>query len=142
MKVRLDPYLSFKDNAREAMEFYKSVFGGKLDIQTFKDFGMPTKDAASGDLVMHSMIEADNGITFMAADTPPEMGEFKEGARISMTLNGSDEKQLTEYWEKLGEDGKVTMTLEKAPWGDKFGMLEDKFGIHWMVDIGEPRRPQ
>jgi PhnB protein len=140
MAIRLDPYLAFKDNAREAMEFYKSIFGGKLDLQTFKDFGMPTQDPATGDLVMHSMLEADNGISFMASDTPPEMAEFKEGSRVSLSLSGPDEDELRGYWDKLSEGGKVTAPLEKAPWGDIFGMVTDKFGIHWMVDIGEPRK--
>lgn len=134
MQSRLNPYLSFKDNAREAMEFYRSVFGGKLDVNTFAEFHA-SEDAAEADKVMHAALEADNGITFMASDTPNSM-EYKPGASISMSLSGDDQAELTGYFEKLSADGgTITMPLEKAPWGDTFGMCTDKFGICWMVNI-------
>lgn len=133
MQSRLNPYLSFKDNAREAMEFYKSVFGGKLDINTFEEFHA-SEDPAEGNKVMHAMLEAENGIIFMASDTPNGM-EFKPGNNISMSLSGDNESELRGYWEKLSAGGTTTMPLEKAPWGDTFGMLTDKFGVQWMVNI-------
>ncbi|HEX2915587.1 MAG TPA: VOC family protein [Chloroflexia bacterium] len=133
MPSSLNPYISFKDNAREAMEFYKTVFGGKLTMSTFKEFHM-SEDPEEGNKIMHSMLEADNGITFMASDTPSSM-EFHPGANISMSLSGDNETELRGYWNKLREGGQVTMPLEKAPWGDTFGMLTDKFGINWMVNI-------
>ncbi len=133
MQSKLNPYLGFKNNAREAMEFYKSVFGGKLDVQTFKDLHAsqgPNED----NLVMHSMLEADNGITFMASDTPSRM-EYKPGTNFNMSLSGDNESELRGYFEKLSEGGKVTMPLEKAVWGDTFGMCIDKFGINWLINI-------
>lgn len=133
MKTQLNPYLSFKDNAREAMEFYKTVFGGKLTINTFKEYHA-SEDPAEGNKVMHAVLEAENGVTFMASDTPNSM-EYKGGASISMSLSGENEEELRGYWDKLAEGGSVTMPLEKAPWGDTFGMVLDKFGVHWMVDI-------
>jgi PhnB protein len=83
---------------------------------------------------MHAMLEAENGITFMASDTPNNM-EYRPGANISMSLNGDDEAELRGYFEKLCDGGMVTMPLEKAPWGDTFGMCTDKYGINWMVNI-------
>ena len=133
MPSKLNPYLSFKNTAREAMEFYKSVFGGKLTISTFKEFGM-SEDPATADLVMHSMLEADNGITFMGSDTPPHM-EHRPGASITMALNGDDDAELTTYFEKLSEGGTIGMPLAAAPWGDKFGSFTDRFGIQWLVNI-------
>jgi PhnB protein len=130
---KLNPYLNFKDNAREAMEFYKSVFSGTLTISTFKEFHA-SDDPAEDDKVMHSVLKADNGITFMAADTPNSM-EYKPGAVISMSLSGDNKEELTGYFNKLAEGGTVIMPLEPAMWGDTFGMLIDKFGIRWMVDI-------
>jgi PhnB protein len=137
MQTRLNPYISFKDNAREAMEFYKSVFGGELALNTFKEGGMP-HDPSEADKIMHAMLETDNGITFMASDTPTGM-EHQEGSNISISLSGDNEEELKNYWEKLSEGGNVDMPLEKAPWGDSFGMLTDKFGIHWMVNISGPK---
>jgi PhnB protein len=128
MKSLLTPYISFKDTARPAMEFYKMVFGGKLDINTFED----------SDKIMHAMLAADNGITFMASDTPSGM-EYHDGTRISMSLSGDNEAELRGYWEKLSAGGTITMPFAKAPWGDTFGMLTDKFGVNWMVNCAEPK---
>ncbi len=137
MQTKLNPYIGFKDNAREAMEFYKSVFGGKLTMNTFKEF-QASEDPAEADKIMHSMLETDSGMLFMASDTPGNM-KFKEGARISMSLSGEDDEELTGYYDKLSEGGQPILPLEKAPWGDKFGMVKDKFGITWMVNVaGKP----
>jgi PhnB protein len=115
------------------MEFYKSVFGGKLAMSTFKEFHA-SEDPAEGNKIMHSVLEADNGITFMASDTPASM-EYHGGANISLSLSGDDQTELRGYWDKLSEGGQIKMPLEKAPWGDTFGMLTDRFGINWLVNI-------
>ena len=133
MQSKLNPYLGFQDNAREAMEFYKTVFGGKLDLNTFKE-NNSSQDPSEDDKIMHSMLEADNGITFMASDTPKGM-EYKPGTNYSMSLSGDNEAELRGYFEKLSVGGTVTMPLEKAPWGDTFGMVNDKFGVQWLVNI-------
>jgi PhnB protein len=133
MAVQLNPYLSFRDNAREAMEFYKSVFGGELNIATFAEYHA-SEDPAEQNKVMHAALDGDNGIVFMGADTPNSM-EFEAPAGISLSLSGDDEKTLRGYWDKLSTGGSVRMPLERAPWGDTFGMCVDKFGISWMVNI-------
>jgi PhnB protein len=133
--AQLTPYISFTDNARDAMEFYQSVFGGKLDMTTFAESHM-TEDKTEGEKLMHAMLVGENGITIMASDTPNSM-EHLPGANISMSLSGphTDEAELKGYWEKLLANGTATMPLDKAPWGDTFGMLTDQFGINWMVNI-------
>jgi PhnB protein len=133
MSTQLNPYLSFRDNARAAMEFYHSVFGGTLDINTFADFHA-AHDAAEDDLVMHSQLTGENGIVFMASDTPARM-EFRPGTNFSMSLSGDDEPVLRGWFEKLADGGLVTMPLERAMWGDTFGMLTDRFGVNWLVNI-------
>jgi PhnB protein len=133
MQTKLNPYLSFKDNAREAMEFYKTVFGGKLVMNTFKEFHA-SQDPSEDNKIMHSMLEAANGITFMAADTPNDM-TYRPGTNMSMALSGDNEAELTGYFEKLSAGGTIRAPLAKAPWGDTFGMLTDKFGVEWMVNI-------
>lgn len=137
MTVKLNSYISFQDNAREAIEFYKSVFGGEVYMDTFgsmQDSGMPV-DEGDKDKIMHAYLKGENGVEVMAADTPKGM-EFQTGSRVSLTLNGDDEPLLRSYWDKLAADGQVTVPLEKAPWGDTFGMLTDKYGVEWMIDIG------
>jgi PhnB protein len=125
--------LSFRDNAREAMTFYQTVFGGNLDISTFADFQM-AEDPSEKDKIMHSQLDAPNGMTLMGADTPKSM-PHTPGRSISISLSGDSEPELRGYWDKLAAGGNVNMPLEKAPWGDTFGMLTDKFGIDWMINI-------
>jgi len=138
MTSRLNPYLSFKDTARQAMDFYKSVFGGDLTVSTFGEGGMP-HDPSEKDKVMHSQLLAPNGFTLMGSDTPNSM-EFKPGNTMAVSLSGDDEAELRGYWTKLSDGATVSMPLEKAPWGDSFGMLTDKFGTSWMVNIaGKPQ---
>lgn len=138
MQSKLNPYLGFKDNAREAMEFYKTVFGGKLEIHTFEEYHA-SEDPSELNKVMHAVLEADNGVTFMAADTPNHM-EYKPGTNVSMSLSGDNDAELTGYFDRLSEGGTVIQPLESAPWGDKFGMVNDKFGVQWMVNIAGPKQ--
>lgn len=83
---------------------------------------------------MHAMLVATNGMTLMASDTPKQM-EYKPGTNVSVSLSGDDEAELRPYFEKLSQGGTIAVPLEKAPWGDTFGMLNDKFGIGWLVNI-------
>ena len=134
MTSRLNPYLNFSDNAREAMEFYKDVFGGNLTVNTFGDYGTQGDEASK---VMHAQLETDNGFTLMASDTPDGMPR-NPGDNITISLSGDDAEQLRGYWQKLSEGGNVTMPMEKQMWGDEFGMCTDRFGVPWMVDIVSP----
>ena len=133
MQSKLNPYLSFKENTREAMEFYRTVFGGKLELSTFKELHA-SQDPSEDNKIMHSVLEAENGITIMASDTPNRM-EYRAGTNMSMSLSGDNEAELKAYFEKLSAGGTVTMPLEKAIWGDSFGMCTDKFGVQWLVNI-------
>jgi PhnB protein len=133
MSTTLNPYLSFRNAARDAMNFYQSVFGGELTISTFGDYQM-AHDPAESDLVMHSVLETPGGLTLMGSDTPADM-EFTPGGSISVSLNGDDEAELRGYWDKLSEGGAVSVPLDKAPWGDSFGMCVDRFGVSWLVNI-------
>ncbi|SCL48129.1 VOC family protein [Micromonospora chersina] len=136
MTSRLNPYLSFRDNARQAMEHYQRVFGGDLRMNTFGEFGNPDPQVA--DLIMHAQLETDQGFTLMASDTPPEM-EFTPGTTMAVSLSGDDADDLRRWWEQLADGGTVTMPLEKQMWGDEFGMCVDRFGTSWMVNIGQPQ---
>jgi len=135
MASRLNPYISFDGNAREAMDFYKSVFGGSLELNTFGESG--EQDSSHADKIMHSLLETDNGFTLMCADAPPGM-EHNPGNNIAVSLSGDDANELRGYWEKLSDGGTVLVALEKQMWGDEFGMCADRFGVSWMVNISQP----
>jgi len=133
MSTQLNPYLGFRDTAREAMDFYQSVFGGELTRSTFAEFHA-SDDPAEQDKIMHSMLVPDGGLVLMASDTPNSM-DFKPGSNHSISLSGEDDAELRGYWEKLSAGGTVTAPLNQAPWGDTFGMCTDKFGVIWLVNI-------
>jgi PhnB protein len=132
MPTRLNPYLNFAGQAREAVDFYRSVFGGEASVSTFAEGGMP-HDPADGQKIMHAQLETPSGFTLMISDTPASMGTPNPNGTIS--LSGDQDAELRGYWGKLAAGGSVSMPLEAAPWGDTFGMLVDKFGVSWMVNI-------
>ncbi len=130
---RLNPYISFRDTAKQAREFYQSVFGGQLTVSTFADF-QASDDPAEKDRIMHSMLTTDGGLALMASDTPNRM-DYTPGNNYSVSLSGDDEAELRGYWDTMSDGGTVAMPLERAPWGDTFGMCTDKFGVSWLVNI-------
>ncbi len=134
MPTTLNPYLGFRDQARSAMDFYHAVFGGELTRSTFAEMHA-SEDPAEAEKVMHSQLVTPGGMVLMAADTPNSM-EYSPGGPISVSLSGTDEAELRGYFERLSDGGTVVLPLEKAPWGDSFGMCRDRFGVSWMVNIG------
>ncbi len=134
-KVMIDPYLFFNGNCKEAMEFYKGVFGGELTMQTYGEIPGDKPEAMQGmdDKVMHSSLRTDD-FHLMASDSTRK-DKFGESF-ISLSLGGTDEEKLRGWFDKLGEGGKVSQPLKKEFWGDLFGGLTDKFGVDWMVNIG------
>lgn len=135
--ARLNPYLNFQDDARAALEFYHSVFGGELTMSTFAEFGQ-ADDPGDADKIMHGQLEGDGGLVLMAADTPSHMPPAATTSNISVSLSGGpeDDATLRGYWEKLLASGSEIVPLEVAPWGDAFGMCVDGFGVTWLVNIG------
>ncbi|GEN79543.1 VOC family protein [Actinotalea fermentans] len=135
MTARLNAYLGFIDTAREAMEFYASVFGGEPTFRTFAEFGMG--DPAEGAKIMHSELETPSGFVLMCSDAPAGMAG-PTGSSISLCLNSGpeDDAELRGYWDRLSDGGTVEEPLVTAPWGDTFGMCTDRFGTRWMVSIG------
>lgn len=138
MALKLISYINFNGNAREAAEFYQSVFGGELQMSTFADYESEEMlvDEADKNKIMHAFLKGDNGIQLMLSDTPAYM-EFQEGSRITLALNTDNEAEGRALWDKLTDGGAISMELQESMWDSIFGMFTDKFGVHWMLDIGE-----
>lgn len=136
MASTLNPYLHFNSNAREAMEFYQDVFGGTLNVTTFAELG--AAEGADADKVMHAQLVTDAGYTLMASDTPSHM-DYHAPAGFGVSVSGDDGDRLHGYWDKLSDGGRVDMPLQKQAWGDEFGMVVDKYGICWLVNIAQPQ---
>ena len=137
----LNPYLTFDGNARDAIEFYKDVFGGELNVMTFGDMGATEHEGTPipGDGVMHGQLTSTEGFTLMASDNPPGVTGVTPNGHIS--LSGDEGETLHGYFDKLADGGTVDVPLEKAPWGDEFGQVKDKFGVNWMVNISGAAAP-
>ncbi|HLT10765.1 MAG TPA: VOC family protein [Micromonosporaceae bacterium] len=133
MATRLNPYLRFDGNARQAMEFYRDVLGGELSTNLFSDF---SDDPSVADKVMHAQLETEGDLTLMASDTPPG-SEHRPGNNIAISLSGDDADKLRNYWQRLSEGGQVTVPLEKQMWGDEYGSCIDRFGVEWMINISQ-----
>ncbi|MEU4801545.1 VOC family protein [Actinosynnema sp. NPDC023587] len=131
MGSRLNPYLGYRGNARQAMEFYQEVFGGELELGTVADFGSP--DSPRADQVVHSRLDTPDGYSLMAWDVPEEVPHHP-GTNVAVYLGG-DDGGLRGHFAKLSAGGTVTTPLEKQSWGDEAGALVDRFGISWMVNI-------
>ena len=136
MASRLNPYLNFNGNARQALEFYHGVFGGNLTLSTFAEFG--AQNTFDADRIMHGQLETDAGYTLMAADVTSDM-EYHGMSGFSVSLSGDDGDILHGYWEKLSASGTTMMPLQKQVWGDEFGMCVDQFGVPWLVTIPQPQ---
>lgn len=128
----LSPYISFHQNAREAMQFYQSALGGDLTIDTFDAFPDMVPDEAERHLVMHARLTTPDGLLLMASDTPSVM-PYKQPQGISVSYAGDDVDTVRAAWDALTVDGNITMPLDTPPWGGLFGMFTDKFGIDWMI---------
>lgn len=138
MATFLNPYVNFRAQAREAMGFYQSVLGGELQVMTFADQGGMGVEAGEADLVMHSALTVSDSVLLMGADVPSHMDTGGDIANGSISLSGDDEATLSGWFAGLSAGGSITVPLEKAPWGDSFGMFTDRFGIDWMVNISAP----
>ncbi len=135
MPVQMNPYLNFRSEAREALGFYASVFGGEPTVSTFGEMGIG--DGEEADKVMHGQLATAAGFVLMCADTPSSM-DREPGTSYAVSLSGGpqEDEELRRFWERLTEGAQVQEPLVTAPWGDAFGMLTDRFGVRWMVNIG------
>ena len=130
--LQLLPYLTFDGTCREAMEFYRQVFGGELEVRYFKEFygDMPQTDQEK---VMHAELKND-AMSLMASDSVPG-SETTFGDNVRITVTGTDSKRLAAFFGELGQGGTVFMPFEKQVWGQELGMLTDKFGTHWLISV-------
>jgi PhnB protein len=134
VKTALVPYLNFDGQASEALRFYQSIFGGELMMQTYAEANMGDGPELA-DKIIHGSLQSET-ISLMASDTHPHYSQpLRVGNNVNLMIVGSDQDQLTEYFNKLAQGGTIDMPLEEQFWGDIYGVLTDKFGIPWMIDI-------
>ncbi|AOS61895.1 VOC family protein [Actinoalloteichus hymeniacidonis] len=133
MSVNVTPHLNFRGDARKALEFYQSVFGGKLVIAAYSDMG--NTDPATADHVSFGQLTAENGFSVMAYDVYPHL-EWDQGKDpFFVSVRGTDTAELQGYWDKLVDGAEVKQPLGPSEWAPLYGQLTDRFGITWVLDI-------
>lgn len=137
MTIRNVPYYAFAGNARQAMEFYQSIFGGELRVLTFGQMGAPDLPAGMEELLAHGHLHG--GVIELACSDHVErfMGQepYGIGNHLSLSLWGDDVEEGRSYFEKLSEGGTINMPFEKQMWGDTYGHMTDKFGMVWSINV-------
>lgn len=140
MTIRLNPYLNFHGTAREALEHYHAVLGGSLDVKHYDSIPGMMGDTDEGDKVLHGQLETNDGLTIMAADYPASMHDALDASvgGHSVCISGDDLARVQAIWNGLADGAEIREPLAQAPWGDTFGMLNDRFGVAWMFSVSPP----
>ncbi|MGP4008497.1 VOC family protein [Streptomyces sp. 4N124] len=134
MSVNAVTHLNFRGDARAALTFYQSVFTGHMVMVTYKDAGNVT-DPSEADQVMWGQVAADSGFRVMAYDVPSHLPWDQGENAFFVSLRGETAEEITSYWEKLCDGAKIVQPLEPAQWAPLYGMLTDRFGVTWVVDV-------
>ncbi|MCP2636586.1 VOC family protein [Microbacterium sp. HD4P20] len=133
MTIAVTPHLNFRGSAREALEFYRTVFGGELAIIRYADMGSSDPDTA--DLVVWGQVSAPNGFRIMAYDVYPHLAWDQGHDPFFVSVRGTDAAELARYWDKLSDGATVRQPLEASAWAPLYGQLTDRFGVTWVLDI-------
>ncbi|MFI6458190.1 VOC family protein [Streptosporangium amethystogenes] len=137
MSVKSVAHLNFRGDARAALEFYQSVFGGDIAAVTYKDAGN-VQDPAEADQVMWGQVAAGNGFHVMAYDVPSQLPWDRGENSFFLSVRGESTEEITEYWQKLSAGATIVQPLEPAQWAPLYGMLKDRFGVVWVLDVVSP----
>ncbi|MGV9912529.1 VOC family protein [Streptomyces tendae] len=134
MTAQAVTHLNFRGDAREALTFYRSAFGGDLTVVTYKDAGN-VQDPAAADQVMFGQVATADGLRVMAYDVPSDLPWNQGENAFFVSVRGETADEITAYWEKLAEGATVLRPLGAAQWAPLYGMLRDRFGVTWVLDV-------
>ena len=134
MAISTTTHLNFRGDARAALEFYRSVFGGRLTAIAYGDFGMPT-ELPDADKIVFGQVTSENGFRIMAYDVPARLSWNPGEIPMFVSLRGNEVEEITGYWQKLAADATILQPLAPAGWSPLYGMLRDRFGITWVLDV-------
>lgn len=137
MTLATTPHLNFRGDARAALELYRSVFGGDLTVVTFADARAVT-DPAEADQVMWGQVASPDGFRVMAYDVPSHTAHEPGVIPVFVSVRGTDPDELTRCWERLADGSTVVVPLGPAGWAPLYGMLRDRFGVTWVLDVEVP----
>lgn len=134
MSIDVTPHLNFRGEAREALEFYRSVFGGELTVLTYADMGNGSDPATAG-YVVWGQVVADSGFRVMAYDAYPHLPFDRGQDPFFVSVRGTDAAEVEMLWDKLADGATVRQPIGPSPWAPLYGQLTDRFGITWVLDV-------
>jgi PhnB protein len=134
MSVTTTTHLNFRGDARAALEFYRSVFGGELTLVTYSD-AHNVSDPAAAQEIMWGQLQGDNGIHLMAYDVPAQLPYERGVNPVYVSVRGKDAQEITTYWQGLTDGATVVVDLAPAGWAPLYGMLQDRHGVVWVLDV-------
>jgi PhnB protein len=134
MTVQSTTHLNFRGDARAALAFYQSVFGGEQMLVSYKDAGQ-VQDPAEADQVMYGQLSGANGFRVMAYDVPSRLSWNPGEIPFFVSVRGNAADEITRYWEKLSEGATIMQPLAPSGWSLLYGMLKDRFGVTWVLDV-------
>ncbi|MEV5703818.1 VOC family protein [Actinoallomurus sp. NPDC052274] len=137
MSVTTTTHLNFRGSAREALDFYQSVFGGRTVAVTYKDAG-DVRNENEADWVMWGEVVGDNGFHVMAYDVPSQRPWDQGENPFFVSVRGDDADEISALWHKLAKGSTVVQPLEASQWAPLYGMLTDRFGVTWVLDVAAP----
>lgn len=135
MSITTTTHLNFRGDARSALEFYQSVFGGELSVFSYGD-AHNTADGTDADWLMWGQVQGDSGIHVMAYDVQNSRSHEQGDRSFFVSVRGTDAEELTRFWSGLIDGGIVVDDLGPAPWGTPlYGQVKDRFGVSWVLDL-------
>ncbi|GHD87061.1 VOC family protein [Streptomyces naganishii] len=137
MSVTTTTHLNFRGRARAALEHYQSVFGGRVTIVTYKDMG-DVPDEKEADWVVWGEVAGDGGFHVMAYDVPSRLPWDQGSNPFFVSVRGDDSDEISALWERLAEGSTVVQPLAPSRWAPLYGMLTDRFGVTWVLDVTAP----
>jgi PhnB protein len=137
MPITTTTHLNFRGDARAALGFYHSVFGGDIVAVTYKDAGA-VRNPDEADWVMWGQVTADNGFRVMAYDVPSDTPWNPGENAVFVSVRGDDPDEITALWDRLTVGSTIVRPLEPAQWAPLYGMTKDRFGVVWVLDVAAP----
>ena len=137
MSIKTVTHLNFRGDARAALAFYQSVFGGQLTIVTYAD-AHAVQNPAEAEQVMWGQVAGENGFNVMAYDVPSRLEWSAGEIPFFVSVRGADAEEIRGYWEKLAVGAAIVQALAPAGWSPLYGMLKDRFGVTWVLDVEVP----
>jgi PhnB protein len=134
MAINTVAHLNFRGDARQALEFYQSVFGGHTVIITYQD-AYNVQKPEEANQIMWGQVTAENGFQIMAYDVPSSLAWDQGENAVFISVRGDNTEEISQYWAKLAENATIIQPLEPAQWSPLYGMLKDQFGVIWVLDV-------